>query len=65
MAGRWQAPGGWTVEVVRLSGTPDNHDGEWFRVCQFGWWTADVRTIAELERWFPLAELEEALSHAA
>lgn len=27
MADRYQAPGGWTVEVVVLSGTPDHHDG--------------------------------------
>jgi hypothetical protein len=53
------------VEVVRLTGT-DGRDGEWLRVCQHGWWTADVRTVAELERWFPLAELEpDGLSAAA
>jgi hypothetical protein len=50
MAGRWHAPGGWTVEVVHLTGTPNHHDGEWFRVCQYGWWTADVRTVGELEQ---------------
>jgi hypothetical protein len=58
MADRWRAPGGWTVEVVRLSGTPDNHDGEWLRVSQYGSWTADVRSIGELAQWFPLDELE-------
>jgi hypothetical protein len=64
MAERWRAPGGWTVEVVRVAGT-GNHDGEWLRVRQYGFWTADVRGVAELVRWFPLAELEEALSLAA
>jgi hypothetical protein len=57
MAERWRAPGGWTVEVVRVTGT-GSHDGEWLRVCQHGYWTANVKTVAELERWFPLAELE-------
>jgi hypothetical protein len=66
MADRWRAPGGWTVEIVHLSGTPNNRDGQWFRVCQHGFWTADVRTVAELERWFPLADLEpDGLSLAA
>lgn len=49
-----------------MSGTPDNHDGEWIRICQFGSWTADVRNPAELERWFPLGSLEqETLALAA
>jgi hypothetical protein len=51
MADRWPAPGGWTVEVVRLSLTPDRHDGEWIRLKQFGAFHADVRTPAEVERW--------------
>lgn len=46
------------VEVVGLTGTPDRHDGEWFRVTQYGSWVADVRTVAELARWFPLGDLE-------
>jgi hypothetical protein len=58
MAERWRAPGGWTVEVVRLSGTPDNRDGEWLRVCQYGYHTADVRSVGELAQWFRLADLE-------
>jgi hypothetical protein len=66
MADRWRAPGGWTVEVVRLSGTPDHRDGEWLRVCQFGHWTADVKNPAELEQWFALSDLEpDGLSLAA
>jgi hypothetical protein len=55
---RWRAPGGWTVQVVRLTGTPGKTDGERLRVCQYGFWTADVRTVAELERYFRLADLE-------
>lgn len=39
MADRWRAPGGWTVEIVGLVGTPDHHDGEWYRICQHGLWT--------------------------
>jgi hypothetical protein len=58
MADRWRAPGGWTVEVVRLCGTPDKRDGEWLRVRHYGYHTADVRSIPELAQWFPLAELE-------
>jgi hypothetical protein len=46
------------VEVVRLSGTPDKRNGEWLRVRQYGYHTADVRSLAELERWFDLADLE-------
>jgi hypothetical protein len=53
-----RAPGGWTVEVVALSGTPDHRDGTWLRVTQHGFWTADVRSVAELSRFFPLDALE-------
>jgi hypothetical protein len=58
MADRYRAPGGWTVEVVQLTGTPDHHDGEWLRISQYGVWTADVRTIGELAEWINLAALE-------
>jgi hypothetical protein len=37
MADRYRAPGGWTVKVIRLAGTPDNRDGEWLRVCHHGY----------------------------
>jgi hypothetical protein len=59
---RWRAPGGWTVEIVHLTGTSDNSDGDRLRVCQYGFWAADVRTVAELEQWFPVADLEPELS---
>jgi hypothetical protein len=42
------------VEVVRPS-----RSGEWLRACQYGYHTADVRSPAELEQFFPLAELQE------
>jgi hypothetical protein len=64
MAERWQA-GDWTVQVVHLAVTPDRRDGEWLRVCYCGWWVADVRSVADLERWFPLASLEEDTLAAA
>jgi hypothetical protein len=41
-----------------LAGTPDRHDGEWLRVTQYGSCTIKVRTVAELERYVSLAELE-------
>jgi hypothetical protein len=51
---------------VQLSGTPNHRDGQWLRIKQYGAWTADVRTVAELERWVALADLEpDALALAA
>ena len=49
---------GYTVEVVQLSDTSGNHDGDWLRVRYYGYHVADVRSVAELERYFPLGELE-------
>jgi hypothetical protein len=37
MGDRYHTGDGWTVEVVRLTGTPDRHDGEWIRIRYFGW----------------------------
>ena len=66
MADRHCTADGWSVEAVNLTGTPDLHDGQWLRVCYCGYWVADVRSIAELEKWFPLADLESgALALAA
>jgi hypothetical protein len=66
MGERYRTEGGWSVEVVRLSCTPDHRDGEWLRVRYFGFHVADVRSVAELEQWFPLADLEpDALVLAA
>jgi hypothetical protein len=58
MGDRWRTASGWSVEVVHLTATPDRHDGEWIRVAYFGWHVADVRDVADLERWFPLGDLE-------
>ena len=66
MADRYRTADGWSVEVVNLTGTPDRHDGQWLRICYCNYWVADVRSIAELEQWFPLADLEpDALALAA
>ncbi len=58
MADRYRTASGWSVEVVERSGTPDNRDGQQLRVRYHGFYVADVRTVAELEQWFPLADLE-------
>jgi hypothetical protein len=49
---------GWAVEVVELSATLDRNDGAHLKVTYRGFFVALVRTVAELEQWFPLAELE-------
>jgi hypothetical protein len=53
MADRYRTPGGWSVEVVQLAA------GERLRIRHHGFYIADVRTIAELERWIPAAELDQ------
>jgi hypothetical protein len=58
MAPTYRTRDGYTVEVVQLSDTSGNHDGEWLRVSYHGYHVADVRSVAELERYFPLGELE-------
>jgi len=56
MADRYRtADGLWTVEVVRLTGTPDRHDGVWLRIRHHGFYVADVRGIIELAAFFPVA----------
>ena len=57
MGAEYRTKDGYTVEVVRLADT-----GEWLRVRYHGFHVADVRTISELERYVPLADLEEALT---
>jgi len=58
MPDRYRTASGWGVEVVERSGTPDNSDGQRLRVRYCGFHVADVRTVSELEQWFPLSELE-------
>ena len=41
-----------------MTGTPDRHDGESFRVSYYGYHVGYARSVAELERWVPLADLE-------
>ena len=36
MTERYHTASGWSVEIVRRTATPDRHDGESLRVCQFG-----------------------------
>jgi len=55
---------GYSVEVVQLAGTSGNHDGQWLRVRYHGYYVADVRTVTELEKYFPLSEVEESLTAA-
>ena len=58
MADNYRTATGWSVEVVERSGTPDHGDGQQLRVRYHGFYVADVRTVAELEQYFPLADLE-------
>jgi hypothetical protein len=52
MADRYRTPGGWTVEVVQLA------EGERLRVRHHGFYVADARSVDDLARWIPAAELE-------
>jgi hypothetical protein len=58
MGDRYRTPDGWAVEVVGLSATPDCNDGERLKVTYCGFFVAVVRTVAELEQWFTLSDLE-------
>jgi hypothetical protein len=55
------ADGQWQVDVILLSLTSDNRDGEWLRVSRWGLHVGDVRTVDELREYVDLADLEEAL----
>jgi hypothetical protein len=61
---KYRTKDGYTVEVIQLAGTSRNRDGQWLRVRYHGYHVADVRSVAELEKYFPLDELEEALAPA-
>src|SRR5260221_10947799 len=58
MADRYRTGDGWSVEVVRLTCTPDRHDGEWLRIRHLGYDIRDTRNIAVLEQYVSLADLE-------
>ena len=58
MGDRYRTPDGWAVEVVGLSATPDRNDGECLKVTCYGFFVALVRTVAELEQWSALSDLE-------
>jgi hypothetical protein len=58
MGDRYRTADGWAVEVVELSATPDRNDGERLKVTYYGFFVAVVRTVAELEQWFALSDLE-------
>jgi hypothetical protein len=51
--------GRWIVELIRLSGTGGNRDGERFRVLHDGFFVAEARGVDELSRYVDLADLEE------
>jgi hypothetical protein len=54
------ADGRWRIDLIRLTATSDNRDGEWLRVHRDGFCVAEVRTVAELNDYLDLADLEEA-----
>ena len=49
------------MDVIRLTLTGTNQDGEWFRVRRDGWLIGRVRTCRQLSRLVDLADLREAL----
>ncbi len=65
MADRYRTKDGWSVEAVRLTCTPDHHDGEWLRIRYRGYFVHDAKSVSDLERYFLLSELDaEALAGA-
>ena len=58
MGDRWRTADGWAVEIIGLECTPDRHDGTWMKVTYYGFFVALVRSVAQMERWFRLADLE-------
>jgi hypothetical protein len=53
----YRTPGEWSVEVVNL-GERGDPAGERLRIRHYGFYVADVRTVAALARWIPADELE-------
>jgi hypothetical protein len=60
MADRYRTADGWSVEVVRLTCTPDRHDGEWLRLRYLGYHIHNARSVMELESYIRLSELEDS-----
>lgn len=56
------ADGEWVIDVIHLSLTGNNRDGERYRIRHLGWFIAELRTIAELRKYVDLARLEEVLA---
>jgi hypothetical protein len=54
------ADGEWTVDVISLSLTGNQRDGEWFRVSRCGWFVAELRSVCELAALVNISELAEA-----
>src|SRR5262249_29348126 len=66
MADPHRTAGRWSVEPVTPAIDPAGHDGQWLRVRYLGYYIADCGSVAELERWVRLGELERnALTLAA
>jgi hypothetical protein len=51
--------GRWTVDLISLSATGNNRDGERFRVLQDGFFVAEARDLNELSRYVDLSELQD------
>jgi hypothetical protein len=49
----------WRVDVIELSCTGNNTDGQWIRISYLNVLAGMVRTPDEVERFVPLASLEE------
>ena len=52
------ADGEWVVDVIRLSLTSDNRDGECFRVSRHGCFVAEAMSLDELRQHVDLADLQ-------
>jgi hypothetical protein len=52
------ADGEWVIDVIRLSLTGTGRDGEWLRVSWWGWFVAELRSVAELATVVDLAQFD-------
>src|SRR5262249_53506709 len=58
---RYRTKSGRGGGVVEVAGTPHHHDGSWIRLTHHGF-LVDLRSVQALGSYFPLADLEEALT---